>query len=66
MADGPAAPPRAGRQAEILGPAYVASDIAHLTVGIDRIAEREAARMDEATRSDVSLRSSPASTGRSS
>ncbi|HEY0421562.1 MAG TPA: penicillin acylase family protein, partial [Acetobacteraceae bacterium] len=29
-----------GRQAEVLGPAYVASDIAHLTVGIDLIAER--------------------------
>lgn len=27
-----------GRQAEILGHAYVASDIAHLTVGIDHIA----------------------------
>ena len=38
-----------GRQAEILGPAYVASDIAHLTVGIDRIAEREAGALDEAT-----------------
>ena len=38
-----------GRQAEILGPAYVASDIAHLTVGIDRIAEREADALDEAT-----------------
>ena len=31
-----------GRQAEILGPAYIASDIAHLTVGIDQIAAREA------------------------
>jgi penicillin amidase len=38
-----------GRQAEILGPAYAASDIAHLTVGIDLIAERDAAAMDEAT-----------------
>src|ERR1019366_2490683 len=34
-----------GRQAEILGPAYVASDLAHLTVGVDLIAEREAAGM---------------------
>ena len=39
-----------GRQAEILGAAYVASDVAHLTVGIDLIAEREAAAMDAATR----------------
>jgi penicillin amidase len=39
-----------GRQAEVLGPAYAASDIAHLTVGIDLIAEREAAAMDGATR----------------
>jgi penicillin amidase len=38
-----------GRQAEILGPAYVASDIAHLTVGIDQIAAREADALDEAT-----------------
>ncbi|HSU04789.1 MAG TPA: penicillin acylase family protein [Acetobacteraceae bacterium] len=38
-----------GRQAEILGPAYVAADIAHLTVGIDIIAARDAAAMDEAT-----------------
>ena len=38
-----------GRQAEILGPAYLASDIAHLTVGIDRIAAREADALDEAT-----------------
>jgi penicillin amidase len=38
-----------GRQAEILGPAYLASDIAHLTVGIDEIAAREADAMDEAT-----------------
>jgi penicillin amidase len=42
-----------GRQAEILGPAYLASDIAHLTVGIDQIAAREAEAMDEATRSIV-------------
>src|SRR5580658_532391 len=39
-----------GRQAEILGAAYVASDVAHLTVGIDQIAEREATAMDAATR----------------
>ena len=32
------------------GPAYVASDIAHLTVGIDQIADREATAMDDATR----------------
>lgn len=38
-----------GRQAEILGAAYVASDIAHLTVGIDQIATREAAALDEKT-----------------
>jgi penicillin amidase len=38
-----------GRQAEILGPDYVASDIAHLTVGIDQIAAREAGALDEAT-----------------
>jgi penicillin G amidase len=38
-----------GRQAEILGPAYLASDIAHLTVGIDRIAAREAEALDPAT-----------------
>ncbi len=42
-----------GRQAEILGDAYVASDIAHLTVGIDQIAVREAEAMDERTRSMV-------------
>jgi penicillin amidase len=42
-----------GRQAEILGPAYIASDIAHLTVGIDRIAEREAEALDEATHRTV-------------
>ena len=38
-----------GRQAEILGPAYVASDRAHLTVGIDEISARDAGAMDEAT-----------------
>ncbi len=42
-----------GRQAEILGDAYVASDIAHLTVGIDQIAMREAEAIDEQTRSMV-------------
>jgi len=39
-----------GQQAEILGPAYVASDIAHLTVGIDLVAASEVAAMDRATR----------------
>jgi penicillin amidase len=38
-----------GRQAEILGSAYVASDIAHLTVGIDHIAAREVEAMDATT-----------------
>jgi penicillin G amidase len=38
-----------GRQAEILGPAYVASDIAHLTVGINEIADREVGAFDERT-----------------
>src|SRR5258708_35281039 len=38
-----------GRQAEILGPGFVASDVAHLTVGIDKIAEREPALMDGKT-----------------
>jgi penicillin G amidase len=38
-----------GRQAEIFGPAYLASDIAHLTVGIDQTAAREADAMDQAT-----------------
>ena len=38
-----------GRQAEVLGAAHVASDIAHLTVGIDQISEREVAALDEAT-----------------
>ncbi len=42
-----------GRQAEIMGPAYLASDIAHLTVGIDQIAERDAAAMDGATRAMI-------------
>lgn len=43
-----------GRQAEILGPAYVDSDIAHLTVGIDRISADDAAAMDGATHRLVS------------
>lgn len=38
-----------GRQAEILGAGYLASDVAHLTVGIDEIATREVDAMDEAT-----------------
>ena len=38
-----------GRQAEILGPAYAAADAAHLTVGLDEIATREAAAIDPAT-----------------
>src|SRR5919108_3131575 len=42
-----------GRQAEVLGPAYAASDLVHLTVGIDRIAAAEAERLDDATRSLV-------------
>ncbi len=42
-----------GRQAEILGPAFVASDIAHLTVGIDRISTDDAAAMDAATQRQV-------------
>src|SRR5882757_2432700 len=37
-----------GRQAEILGSAYLASDIAHLTVGIDQMAQRDAEAMDAA------------------
>jgi penicillin amidase len=42
-----------GRQAEIMGAAYVASDLAHLTVGIDLIAEREVAAVDPRTRAMV-------------
>ncbi|MGE0714748.1 MAG: penicillin acylase family protein [Alphaproteobacteria bacterium] len=38
-----------GRQAEILGPSFVAADIAHRTVGIDLIAAREPALMDGRT-----------------
>lgn len=43
-----------GRQAEILGRGYLASDIAHLTVGIDQIATREVDAMDATTRAMVS------------
>jgi penicillin amidase len=43
-----------GRQAEILGPDYVASDSAHLTVGIDRISAADAEAMDDRTRTLVS------------
>src|SRR6516225_8117679 len=39
-----------GRQAEILGPGYLASDSAHLTVGIDLICDRELGAMDAKTR----------------
>ena len=42
-----------GRQAEIMGPAYLASDVAHRTVGIPAIAAREADAMDGATRGIV-------------
>jgi penicillin G amidase len=42
-----------GRQAEILGPSFLASDIAHLTVGIDLIAAREPALMDGATHATI-------------
>ena len=38
-----------GRQAEVMGPAYVASDIANLTVGIDLIAASEPAKLDGKT-----------------
>jgi penicillin amidase len=38
-----------GRQAEILGSSFVASDAAHLTVGIDLIAAREPALIDGRT-----------------
>ena len=43
-----------GRQAEILGPAYAASDAAHLTVGLDVICEREVSATDEKTRAIIS------------
>ncbi len=39
-----------GRQAEILGPDYVKSDLMHRTVGIDQIAAAEVERTDEPTR----------------
>jgi len=42
-----------GRQAEILGPAYAAADIAHLTVGLDLICTREDRLIDPATRAIV-------------
>ena len=42
-----------GRQAEVLGAAYVAADMAHLTVGIDLIAAQEVDRTDPATRNIV-------------
>src|SRR5690242_17334220 len=42
-----------GRQAEVLGAAYLASDIAHRTVGIPTIAAREADAMDGQTRTLV-------------
>jgi penicillin amidase len=42
-----------GRQAEILGPTYAASDAAHLTVGIDLICDREASAVDEKTHAIV-------------
>jgi penicillin amidase len=42
-----------GRQAEIMGSGYLSQDIAHLTIGIDEIATREAAAMDDTTRAIV-------------
>jgi penicillin amidase len=42
-----------GRQAEILGAAYVDADIAHLTVGLDEICTREVALIDPVTKSVV-------------
>lgn len=39
-----------GRQAEILGPNYLPSDVAHLTVGIDLIAASETDALDGPTR----------------
>src|SRR5688500_31343 len=38
-----------GRQAEILGVDHVRSDLIHLTVGIDLLAERDAARLSGST-----------------
>ncbi len=42
-----------GRQAEMLGAAYFAADVAHLTVGIDQICDREVDLVDAATREIV-------------
>ncbi len=42
-----------GRQAEILGPGYVAADAAHLTVGLDEICTRETDAVDPSTRAVV-------------
>src|SRR5438270_11223962 len=39
-----------GRQAEILGPDYLQSDLLHRAVGIAEIAEREVGRIDPSTR----------------
>ncbi len=50
-----------GRQAEIMGPAYLASDIAHRTVGIPAIAAREAGAMDRVDRRPSPPPWSPAS-----
>ncbi len=38
-----------GRQAEVMGPAYLASDIAHRTIGLPAICAREAGLIDAAT-----------------
>ncbi len=38
-----------GRQAEVMGPAYFASDLAHLTVGIDLVAASEVSKLDGKT-----------------
>jgi penicillin amidase len=43
-----------GRQAEVLGPEYVRSDLVHRTVGIEAIARAEAERLDERTHEIVS------------
>src|SRR6188474_1015987 len=42
-----------GRQAEILGPDYVRSDLTHLTVGIDQLATADADRLDGPIRAIV-------------
>ena len=42
-----------GRQAEILGPAYLAADIAHRTIGLPAIAAREAAAIDPMTAPEI-------------